>query len=299
MFHLRYFVTVADELHFTRAAERLNISASPLSRRIRDLERELGVELFVRGSPGVSLTAAGRELLPAARDVVERFDAIERRFRRTAVHSRRIVTVGMAPDVSPAIRHAFLDRSRLELPHIEVRIQPDNTAPLTQAVLDGPVDLAFVHGRVDSRDLDTVRVDAQPAGIAIGTGLGFDDRQSVRLEELRDVAYASINHEAAPSVYRATDALLVRHGVLKRIVLDSHNLGDLSHIVADGRAFALVGLRYGATRKAFYGEPVVIVPVEGVNLTITTDAVWRRDRFASDETIAQIAQVARAVAAGS
>lgn len=64
LFHLRYFLAVADELTLTRAAERLRLAPSPLSRRIRDLERELGTALFTRSSRGMALTAAGRALVP-------------------------------------------------------------------------------------------------------------------------------------------------------------------------------------------------------------------------------------------
>lgn len=96
LFHLRYFVAVADELHFTRAAERLRMAASPLSRRIRDLERELGVELFVRTHHRVTLTPAGEALLPSARDLVERFGEIPSVVSRAA-NRRRTVSVGGGP----------------------------------------------------------------------------------------------------------------------------------------------------------------------------------------------------------
>ncbi|MFD0508420.1 LysR family transcriptional regulator [Streptomyces chiangmaiensis] len=71
MFHLRYFVAVAEELNFSAAARRLHMAASPLSQRIRDLEKELGHRLFERDSHSVTLTPAGEALLPLARDVLE------------------------------------------------------------------------------------------------------------------------------------------------------------------------------------------------------------------------------------
>jgi DNA-binding transcriptional LysR family regulator len=76
MLHLRYFVAVAEELNFTRAAERLHMATSPLSQRIRDLERELDTALFRRASRAVELTEAGERLLPAARETIGRFDAL-------------------------------------------------------------------------------------------------------------------------------------------------------------------------------------------------------------------------------
>jgi DNA-binding transcriptional LysR family regulator len=74
--HLRYFIAVAEELNFTRAAQRLNMSSSPLSRRIQDLEREVGQRLFLRDHHSTCLTPAGEALVPLARDVVARFDAV-------------------------------------------------------------------------------------------------------------------------------------------------------------------------------------------------------------------------------
>ena len=76
LFHLRYFLAVADELNLTRAAARLHLAASQLSRRVRDLERELGAPLFTRSARGMALTAAGRALLPRARDIVARVEAL-------------------------------------------------------------------------------------------------------------------------------------------------------------------------------------------------------------------------------
>ncbi|MCW2720229.1 LysR family transcriptional regulator [Pseudonocardia sp.] len=290
MFHLRYFLAVADELHFTRAAERLRMAASPLSRRIRDLERELGADLFVRTHHRVALTAAGEALLPHARDVVGRFDALAAVVRTTGPQ-RRSVVVGVAPDVAPEVRDTFLARLHglARLPGLDVRLHPDNTAPLVRAVRAREIDIAFVHGRVTGADLTTVRVDEQPAGVAVGSGTGFDGRTSVRLGELAWLPYASISQDAAPSVYKPTDDLLVRHGVVRRIELDSHHPADLAHIVAAGQAFTIVGLETGATHKAFVGEPVLVLPVDGTDLRLTTDAVWRTDRDVPGDVVADLA----------
>ncbi|SHN39835.1 LysR family transcriptional regulator [Cryptosporangium aurantiacum] len=294
--HLRYFVVVAEELHFTRAAERLSMATSPLSRRIRDLERELDAPLFVRAHHDVTLTPAGAALLPLARDVLARFDALPDELRRSVGDTRRSAIVGVAPDVPPGIRDRYLDAVRNRAPGLPVAIHADNTAPLLRAVRAGQVDLAFVHGRVSGSDLVAVRVHTQPAGVAVGRRAGFEGRTSLRLEELAALSYVSINPDAAPSVYRGVETLLRRHGIRRRMELESTSVADLAHVVAGGKAFTFAGLTSGATHKAFAGEPVVVLPVDGARIQLTTDAVWRSDREHPGDVVADLASCVDAVA---
>jgi LysR family transcriptional regulator, benzoate and cis,cis-muconate-responsive activator of ben and cat genes len=276
LFHLRYFLAVADELNLTRAAERLRLAPSPLSRRIRDLERELGTALFTRSSRGMALTAAGRALVPRAREIVRRVDRLPQEVAEP--DGPRVGAVGMAPDVAAPVRDAFLERLRTTHPHVAVRIRPGSSAELVRAVRRRDLDLAFVHGPTADAELRALRVDSRPCGVVVGRGCGFDDRTTVRLDELAALPFASIRHDAAPAVYRGTVELLARHGVHGRLELDTHNPGDLAHVVAAGQAFTLVGLDSGATHKAFVGEPVHVLPVEGADVHLTTYAVWRADR---------------------
>ncbi|WP_169811465.1 LysR family transcriptional regulator [Nocardia harenae] len=287
IFHLRYFVTVADELNFSRAAARLNISPSPLSQRIKDLENAVGTTLFSRTPQYVRLTAAGQALLPQARDVVERFDALQRNFARS--HSTARLRVGVAPDVGTAVRQRVSAAVRDSRIAPGVRFVPGNTAELTAAVRAGALDLALVHGVRRAAALRTRRLASQPVGVALSAEHPLAGRDSVALEDLRSLAWATINHLAAPSVYGRTDALLARYGVLARAVVDGTNVADLLHLVLEGTAFALVGLETGATRKAFLGEPVVILPVRGHELSLPTDLIWRPDSIDADSLSALLA----------
>lgn len=291
LFHLRYFLAVADELNLTRAAERLRLAPSPLSRRIRDLERELGRPLFTRSPRGMALTDAGRALVPRAREIVRRVDRLPSELAAPA--GQRIATVGMAPDVAAPVRDAFLRRLRAAQPDISVRIRPGASAELVRAVRRRDLDLAFAHGPSADAELRALRVDSRASGVVVGHGCGFDDHTSIRLEELADLPYASIRYDAAPAVYRGTIDLLARHGVHGRLELDTHNPGDLTHVVATGQAFTLVGLDSGATHKAFVGEPVHVLPVEGVDVHLTTYAVWRADRVAGTDVVADLVPALR------
>src|SRR5882724_12325436 len=146
MLHLRYFVAVAEELNFTRAAERLHMATSPLSQRIRDLERELGTALFRRNSRRVELTEAGERLLPAAREAIGRFDELPGLVRAEVADARRLARVGIAPDVSGELRTRFLAAVAADHPDLDVRLHPASSEPLLRALRAGELDLALAHG---------------------------------------------------------------------------------------------------------------------------------------------------------
>ncbi|MDT7749878.1 MAG: hypothetical protein QOC67_4066 [Pseudonocardiales bacterium] len=288
MLHLRYFVAVAEELNFTRAAERLHMATSPLSQRIRDLERELGAPLFRRSSRKVELTAAGERFLPAARDTIERFDALPLLVRDEPGGGRRAALVGIAPDVSGELRTRFLAALGTQHPDLDVRLHPASSEPLLRALRAGEIDLALAHGPVGGRGLRSHWLESQQVAVVVGRGAGFDGRTSVRLDELATLPYASIGYDAAPELYRRTDELLNSFGVRKRLVVEGHNLGGLAHVVTTGQAFTLIGMGGGMTARTFAGEPVVRLAVEDARLKMTTEAVWLADRAAAGGVVADL-----------
>src|SRR5688572_6092986 len=121
---LRYFVAVAEELHFGRAAERLHMSQSPLSRAIRELERELGLVLFVRTTRHVELTPAGTALLERARRALAEIDAAVDEARRAAAPEGGMLGVGYTPFTR---LHATRIAEELgkERPELQLRLEED------------------------------------------------------------------------------------------------------------------------------------------------------------------------------
>jgi DNA-binding transcriptional LysR family regulator len=294
MSHLRYFVAVAEELNFTRAAARLHMATSPLSRRIKDLERELGAPLFHRSHHRVELTAAGEALLPLARDVVARFDAVPRRFRELVGPPRRAAVIGIAPDVPPALRDRLLAAAAERRPELDVRLHPASSEPLLRGLLEGALDMALVHGPVGGRGIRSVPVHAAPVRVVVGRGVGFDGRTEVRLDELAHLPFAFVGPDGAPELYRMIDELLNRAGVRKRTIVEGRNYGAVAQLVAVGQAFTLAGVGSGATAKAFTGEPVLMLTADGGLPALTTVAAWPTDRADPGRALAELAaEVAR------
>ncbi|WP_374198987.1 LysR family transcriptional regulator [Streptomyces sp. GESEQ-35] len=142
---LRYFVTVAEELHFTRAAERLYVSQPALSKQIRALERQLGVELFARDRQGVTLTEAGEALLAPARRVLAAWEEAAAAVEEARAAQRSTLTVGMSTSpgrggLLPAIRSRFTAAH----PETALRVRQVSWEDPTAGLADGSVDVAFV-----------------------------------------------------------------------------------------------------------------------------------------------------------
>ncbi|MEU6505001.1 LysR family transcriptional regulator [Streptomyces sp. NPDC046942] len=142
---LRYFVAVAEELHFTRAAEKLYVSQPALSKQIRALERQLGAELFRRDRHGVAPTAAGEALLPHARNVLSAWEAGAAAVEAAKAAQRSTLVVGMSTSpgrggLLPAVRSRFTAAH----PEVTVRLRQLTWDDPTAGLADGETDVAFV-----------------------------------------------------------------------------------------------------------------------------------------------------------
>jgi DNA-binding transcriptional LysR family regulator len=155
---LRYFVAVAEELHFGRAARRLHLSQPPLSRAIKHLEAGLGVTLLHRSPAGVTLTEAGRTLLHEAKILLDHADRI-----RTTL-ARRTLTVGILGDHGAARIAAAFRRNH---PHVEIRVREADLADPTCGLRTNQVDVALTRGPFDTRGLKTLVLREDPVGAVL------------------------------------------------------------------------------------------------------------------------------------
>jgi DNA-binding transcriptional LysR family regulator len=178
---LRYFVAVAEELHFGHAAERLHMSQSPLSRSIRELERELGLVLFIRTTRHVELTPAGSALLERARRALAEIDAAVDDARRAARQDRGVFAVGFTPfSRSPATR--IVDDLRSRRPELNVRLDEDVTPELLRQVAARELGVAVVLETPAAARRYGVRIDAlrdEPLLAALPSAHRYAKREAI------------------------------------------------------------------------------------------------------------------------
>lgn len=176
---LRYFVAVAEEMHFGRAAERLGMAQPPLSRAIRELERQLGVELFHRTTRQVTLTAAGSVLLTDARTALEAVAAAGHRVRN-AGRPRPMLRVALKADYDAGLLPRILEKYR----GLPVDLLLGGRGEQAPALREGRADVALLPAPFDDRGLDSEVLLTEPRVIALAAADPLAARPSLRLADL-------------------------------------------------------------------------------------------------------------------
>lgn len=231
---LRYAVAVADELNFTRAAERLGVSQQVLSEQIRRLEDELGLQVFDRTTRQVRVTSHGRQILDEARAVVGAADALRDRARRLASAQAGVARLGYsrstAFDTAPLV--SAVTEARPEL-RVEVREVPSRQLP--QAVRDGDVDVALSRWADDTDQLFAHTLRRLRSGVILRAGDALAGRAEVALGDLAGRSLVMHRREDAPARHDATLAACAEAGVEPEIVTARLPFDPLFTDVADGR----------------------------------------------------------------
>jgi DNA-binding transcriptional LysR family regulator len=180
---LRYFLAVAENLNFGRAAEQLHIAQPVLSRQIRVLEAELGITLFERSSRGTALTAGGAELVEEARGLLRNAEALRARARRAAGPSPRIA-IGFMPGVVPT---ALVRALRERFAHLTVEVLRTSWSDQVEVVHDGRADVSFVRLPIDRRGVVVVPVFSEPRVAVFARDHPLAAAERLTLADLADV----------------------------------------------------------------------------------------------------------------
>jgi DNA-binding transcriptional LysR family regulator len=237
---LGYFVAVAEELHFGRAAERLHMAQPPLSQQIRRLEAELGVELFRRNRRRVQLTDAGRLLLKRGRPLLAEADRIEELLRRASageVGRLRIGFVGTASYVTlPAILRAFHER----FPEVELQLEEMPTGPQVAALHAGHLDVGLVRPPVEDPSLRLTPLVKEELLAALPDTHPLARLASVPVQALAPEPFILFLREHGTGLYDDIIAVCHEAGFRPRIVQETHDTQTIVSLVSAGFGVALL-----------------------------------------------------------
>jgi DNA-binding transcriptional LysR family regulator len=183
--HLRYFVAVANELNFTRAAERLNIAQPPLSRQIRQLEDEVGATLIDRDSRPIRLTEAGRLLYEHAQQVLSGFDQLHGVVSQFAEAGRRRFVIGFVGSTLYGLLPEVIRRFRYAIADVDVSVQELTTLEQIAALREGRIDAGFGRLRIDDTAIRRIVLADEPLVAVVPAGHRLATMES--LQSLADI----------------------------------------------------------------------------------------------------------------
>jgi DNA-binding transcriptional LysR family regulator len=285
--HLRYFIAVAEELNFSRAAERLHMAQPPLSAAIRRLERDLGVDLFVRTTREVRLTDAGRAFLDGARRTLADADRAAEDAKRAAAGELGRLRIAFSWsarfETLPALGRAF----RATHPDVEVLAQEMWNARMPPAFRNGSIDIALSLCPEIAAELEVAPIRQEGLVALLPASHPLAREEAIPLAELADEEFIVFPREIAPRLYDAFVAIYRRAGFEPRVRTESFHAGWDLGVLAELPAVAMAP----QTVAGGLPEGIVAVALSEPADSLETCLVWRSDD--RSPTVASFVAVAR------
>jgi DNA-binding transcriptional LysR family regulator len=272
--HLRYFVAVAEELHFRRAAERLHVAQPAVSEQVRKLENELGVRLFDRTQRNVALTHAGTALLAEAYRVLRQAEAARLAARRASDRPGRVLRIGYVPTALLASVPRTLRRLVATMPNLQTTMEPGSGLELVDAVRASELDVAVV-----SIPVPTAGVRATPLGYQRAVAVFPVDhdhamKPHVRLEQIAPERVIVLPRDADRPLYDAVLAACRGAGISPTLIeMPDGQVDRVLLAVASGSGMAVLP---ECVSERYADAGVRFVPLDGESPALATAIVSPR-----------------------
>ena len=270
---LRYFVAVAEELHFGRAAQRLHMSQPPLSQQIRLLERELHTALFDRSTRRVSLTDAGAFLYPEAVRLLATADGVDHLMDQHRHGQAGTLRVGFVDSAAYEVMPRALSEYRRRWPRVDYELHTMSSDEQVQALRAGQIDLGIGRAAADSRSVEATLVMHEPLLVAAGAAHRLAAGPTAGLQDLADEPIIGFDRRVSPSLHAVLASMLAEQGVAYDPIIEATEYATILGFVAAGEGVAIVpssvqtfrppGLRYLRLREERAAVPLLLLTRSG------------------------------------
>ena len=275
--HLKYFVVLSEELHFGRAAARLHMAQPPLSQRIKDLEKELGVLLFNRQRSGVELSEAGALLLEHARNVLDNVAMAQESMRRIRPGASGILQVAVPPDTNPRALQVMVEAFSAVAPDVLLNLHELTTGEQVDRLRDGELDVAVVRHPLSSVGFESGPVASKALGVVLNASHPLATQSSVRLRDLQGNPLIVFPRHMAPPLYDHFLQTCRDAGYLPAAIVHARNQHFTHGLILAGR-----GVHFNEEPWTELPAGIVWRPLEEAPLAWRTSALWLKSRRSAE-----------------
>ncbi|MEU0053533.1 LysR substrate-binding domain-containing protein [Streptomyces sp. NPDC006309] len=267
---LEYFVAVAEEQNFTRAAERVHISQSGVSAQIRRLERELGAELFDRSARSVTLTVAGKAALEHARAALAAAEAVGQAVGEVTHLIRGRLTVGMVIGCTLTPLFDALAAFHEAHPGVEITLLEDSSDRLVEGVRSGAVDLALIGAATATPDgLEALTIISERLVAAVPAGHPLAKRRRVSLRDV--IAYPIVCMPRGTGLRAVFDRACAAQGLQPAIALQASAADAIADLAARGLGVAVLSNSMAGS----YRDRLAVRTVDDVETPALLALIWK------------------------
>ncbi|WP_058910122.1 DNA-binding transcriptional regulator HcaR [Entomohabitans teleogrylli] len=270
--HLRYFVAVAQELNFTRAAEKLHTSQPSLSSQIRDLEQSVGVALLERDKRKVALTAAGECFLNDARSILAQSEQAKMRARRAMIADDHL-GIGFVPSAEVNLLPKVLPLLRLARPDTTIELVSVVTTEQEEKLRNGELDVGLMRQPVHSPDIEYVEVFHEPLVVVMPAGHPLASETRISPQQLDGVDFISTDPAYSGALSEIVERWFIGQALKPRVVQAATNILVTMNLVGMGLGVSIIP----GYMESFNTGQVVFRPLEGKAPTIALLMAWKRD----------------------
>ncbi len=240
--HLRYFIAVAEELHFGRAAARLHMAQPPLSQQIRQLEEELGFQLFHRTKRSVQLTEAGAVFLAECQRIVQQLEQAVQLGQQVSRGERGQLVLGFVSSAAYSVLPTLLQTFRAAAPEVSLELHELTTNQQVQWLRDRRMDVGLVRPPIDEPDFCLMPLFEEPLVVALPQPHPLAQQPVVSLQDLAGKPFILFPRPLAPGLYDQIISLCQQGGFSPAIVQEAIQMQTIISLVAADMGVAIVPL---------------------------------------------------------
>lgn len=284
---------MAEELHFARAAERVHLTVSPVSRAVKELERDLGGQLFVRSYHRVELTPFGAQLLPLARRVIEDAEALRAQARKLSGTTKRtVLRLGISQLCPPAAGERVEELITENLPRVNVEVVVASAAELLPRVERGELSLALVQLPTGRPRLSTKVLAKLTTWVIMQRTDPLAEHETLQLEQLAGRTLIIGSPHVEPVAMETMIANLKARGVTDIVQMPEFDHVKLAaHIRFRGGIALTLHPRTGGSARIFDDEAFQLRPLSDLNFRFPLGAAWRTSAVDTDPVLRRVTEL--------